>query len=137
MIEYCGHNKNKINFDSKDYCHICCRNVTHCHPIQDYNHQDDNILPIYEMTLGFKPFTKTQPAWQALGNKWAQERTGACEGDTRVSLARARSFLRPFISQHLLHRLTKINISSFKNKYLQGSKGLHRQTITFCRGYPH
>ena len=48
-------------------------------------------------------------------NKWAQEKTRAREEDTRgerelplashVSLARARSFLRPFISWRLLRRL--------------------------------
>ena len=32
MIEYCGHKKNKVNFDSTV-----------------------PVLPIYEMTLGFKP----------------------------------------------------------------------------------
>ena len=63
MMEYCGHKKNKINFDSKDnYYRIGCRNVSHCHPIQYYDHQDDNILPIYEMTLVLKPFTKVEPA---------------------------------------------------------------------------
>ena len=26
-------------------------------PIQDYNHQDDQTQPTFEMTPGFKPFT--------------------------------------------------------------------------------
>ena len=43
-------------------CEDCKRdgnvNVTSNSPSQDYTHPDDHNLPNYDMTPGFKPFTK-------------------------------------------------------------------------------
>ena len=36
-------------------------NVTSNSPSQDYTHPDDHSLPNYDMTPGFKPFTKDLP----------------------------------------------------------------------------
>ena len=37
-------------------------------PIQDYVHLDDHTQPTYEMTTGFKPFTKMKTATEV---RWA------------------------------------------------------------------
>ena len=42
-------------------------NVTSNSPSQDYTHPDDHNLPNYDMTPGFKPFTKESGVAVAFG----------------------------------------------------------------------
>jgi len=39
--------------------------VTSNSPSQDYTHPDDRILPTYDMTPGFKPFTVIRKRWRS------------------------------------------------------------------------
>ena len=52
-----------------------------------------DVTGLEEMTIDLRSIACVAGAWK----QWAQEKPGAREGDTRVSLARARSLFHPLL----------------------------------------